>query len=198
MICSPRLQVFDSARPEFSESRVAFAFPVSYSVMQASASGNSGLHPITGMNGRAGSFKTQFSESTAMKLILHLTVLFFVSFGSLYADDKPNIVFFFADDQTTSTLGCYGNQVVKTPNIDELAVRGTRFSNACVSQAICWVSRTTILTGLTGRSYGTPANPEMTRPDAVETLYTDLLRENGYRVCFYGKWHAKMPKEFQR
>ncbi|QDT79716.1 Arylsulfatase [Gimesia maris] len=198
MICSPRLQVFDSARPEFSESRVAFAFPVSYSVMQASASGNSGLHPITGMNGRAGSFKTQFSESTAMKLILHLTVLFFVSFGSLYADDKPNIVFFFADDQTTSTLGCYGNQVVKTPNIDELAVRGTRFSNACVSQAICWVSRTTILTGLTGRSYGTPANPEMTRPDAVETLYTDLLRENGYRVGFYGKWHAKMPKGFQR
>ncbi|HBL46558.1 MAG TPA: acetylglucosamine-6-sulfatase, partial [Planctomycetaceae bacterium] len=105
---------------------------------------------------------------------------------------------FFADDQTTSTLGCYGNQVIKTPNIDELAARGTRFDNACVSQAICWVSRTTILTGLTGRSYGTPANPEMARPEAVETLFSDLLRENGYRVGYFGKWHAKMPKGFQR
>ncbi|WP_291169101.1 sulfatase-like hydrolase/transferase [Gimesia sp.] len=139
-----------------------------------------------------------------MKLFLHLTVLFFVSCGSLMADEKPNpnekpnIVFFFADDQTTSTLGCYGNQVIKTPNIDELAARGTRFDNACVSQAICWVSRTTILTGLTGRSYGTPANPEMARPEAVETLFSDLLRENGYRVGYFGKWHAKMPKGFQR
>ncbi len=156
------------------------------------------MYPCVGMNGRAGLFKTQISETTAMKLFLHLSVLFFVSFGSLYADDKPNIVFFFADDQTTSTLGCYGNPLIKTPNIDELAARGTRFENACVSQAICWVSRTTILTGLTGRSYGTPANPEMARPEAVETLYSDLLRENGYRVGYYGKWHAKMPKGFQR
>ncbi|MDC0264439.1 sulfatase-like hydrolase/transferase, partial [Verrucomicrobia bacterium] len=64
---------------------------------------------------------------------------------------QPNIVFFFTDDQTTSTLGCYGNNVVKTPNIDGLASRGTRFANAFVSHSICWVSRTTILTGLTGR-----------------------------------------------
>ena len=72
---------------------------------------------------------------------------------------QPNIVFFFTDDQTTSTLGCYGNNVVKTPNIDGLASRGTRFSNAFVSHSICWVSRTTILTGLTGRGYGTSGAP---------------------------------------
>ncbi|MEZ6086521.1 MAG: sulfatase-like hydrolase/transferase [Pirellulaceae bacterium] len=75
----------------------------------------------------------------------------------------PNIVFFFADDQTTSTLGCYGNDVVKTPNIDALAARGTRFDNAFVSHSICWVSRTTILTGLFGRSFGTSDNPEQAR-----------------------------------
>ena len=132
------------------------------------------------------------------KSLLLLTALLLLSLGKSAAAERPNIVFFFADDQTTSTVGCYGNQVIQTPNIDELAKRGTRFEKAYVSQAICWVSRTTILTGLTGRSYGTPANPEQARPDAVQTLYTDLLREQGYRTGFYGKWHAKMPKDFKR
>ncbi len=111
-------------------------------------------------------------------------------------NDRPNIVFFFADDQTSSSLGCYGNPIVQTPTLDGLAARGVRFENAFVSQAICWVSRTTILTGLTGRSYGTPDNPDQTRPEVAETLYPDLLRAAGYRTGFYGKWHAKMPKGF--
>lgn len=132
------------------------------------------------------------------KSLLLMTALLLLTLGKSEAAERPNIVFFFADDQTTSTVGCYGNQVIQTPNIDELAKRGTRFEKAYVSQAICWVSRTTILTGLTGRSYGTPANPEQARPDAVQTLYTDLLREQGYRTGFYGKWHAKMPKDFKR
>lgn len=112
------------------------------------------------------------------------------------SQDRPNIVFFFADDQTSSSLGCYGNAVVQTPNLDALAARGVRFDDAFVGQAICWVSRTTILTGLTGRSYGTPEDPEQTRPDAAKVLYPDILRSAGYRTGFYGKWHAKMPKGF--
>lgn len=110
---------------------------------------------------------------------------------------QPNIVFFFTDDQTTSTLGCYGNPVVQTPNIDSLARRGVRFENAFVSQAICWVSRTTILSGLTGRTYGTPGNRELAKPEAVETLYSDLLRDEGYRTGYFGKWHAKMPRGYR-
>ncbi|MEM9828517.1 MAG: acetylglucosamine-6-sulfatase, partial [Planctomycetota bacterium] len=43
------------------------------------------------------------------------------------AAKRPNIVFFFADDQTTSTLGCYGNEIVQTPTIDALARDGVRF-----------------------------------------------------------------------
>ena len=82
--------------------------------------------------------------------------LCFLCSYSAHAAKKPNIVFFFADDQTSSSLACYGHPLAKTPHIDKLAAKGTRFSNSYVSQAICWVSRTTILTGLTGRSYGTP------------------------------------------
>ncbi|MEL7266477.1 MAG: sulfatase-like hydrolase/transferase, partial [Planctomycetota bacterium] len=113
------------------------------------------------------------------------------------AAKRPNIVFFFTDDQTVSTLGCYGNRQIQTPNIDSLAARGTRFDNMCVSHSICWVSRTTILTGLVGRSYGEREQPEQTRPDVAKTLYSDLLRDAGYRTGYIGKWHAKMPAGYQ-
>ena len=86
------------------------------------------------------------------------------------AAEQPNIVFFFADDQTSSSLGCYGHPFVETPNLDALAARGVRFENAFVSQSVCWVSRTSILTGLTGRAYGAPEDPEQTRADAARTL----------------------------
>ena len=126
-----------------------------------------------------------------------LGIAFLVSKFS-HADERPNIVFFFTDDQTNSTLGCYGHPLVKTPNIDQLASKGTRFTQAFVSHSICWVSRTTILTGLTGRGYGTHGAHDQARPDAVETLYTDILRDHGYRTGQFGKWHAKMPRGFKR
>lgn len=127
-----------------------------------------------------------------------LLALFVVLTASHARASQPNIVFLFTDDQTTSTLGCYGNNVIKTPNIDALARRGTLFRNAFVSHSICWVSRTTILSGLTGRGYGTPGNPELARADAVNTLYSDLLHEKGYRTGYFGKWHAKMPRGYRR
>ena len=135
-------------------------------------------------------------EGFKMRFLLLLGSVVFVLSPAL-AGQQPNMVFFFADDQTSSTLGCYGHPMVQTPNIDSLAAGGVRFQNAFVSQPICWVSRTTILTGLTGRSYGTPDNPEQTRADAAQTLYTDLLREHGYRTGFFGKWHAKMPPGYR-
>ena len=79
---------------------------------------------------------------------------FLCAYGLFSAEERPpNIVFFFADDQTSDSLACYGNPIVQTPNIDRLAERGILFQQAFVTQAICWVSRTSILTGLTGRSY---------------------------------------------
>ncbi len=132
-----------------------------------------------------------------MKKMLVIVYLWLNCMANLSADQPPNIVFFFTDDQTTSTLGCYGNSVVKTPNIDSLAQRGTRFQNAFVSHSICWISRTTILSGLYGRSYGMPAKPEVARPDAVENLYSDVLRQHGYRTGYFGKWHAMMPEGYR-
>lgn len=131
-----------------------------------------------------------------MRILLWLC-LFIGPVSVLTAADRPNIVFLLTDDQTSSTLGCYGHPIVRTPNIDGLAARGTLFRNAFVSQSICWVSRTSLLTGRTGRSCGTPDDPEQTRPDVARTLCSDLLREQGYRTGFFGKWHAKMPAGYK-
>ena len=120
---------------------------------------------------------------------------FFTSFFLLFSAvtalsaKQPNIVFFFTDDQTVSTLGCYGNPVVQSPNIDALAKRGTRFQQAFVSHPICWASRTSILTGLTARSYRDPGKGDRATAESVSVLYSDLLRENNYRTGYYGKWH---------
>lgn len=131
-----------------------------------------------------------------------LRLLFLIcAFPALVAGQEkrpPNIVFFFTDDQTVSTLGCYGNPVVKTPNIDRLARQGTRFERAFVSHPICWASRASILSGMAARSYRTKGDEDRARADAVETLYSDLLKEKGYRTGYFGKWHAKTPKSFKK
>ena len=97
----------------------------------------------------------------SLALFLSMVIL---ALTSKMQAERPNFVFFFTDDQTSSVLGCYGHPLAKTPNIDRLANEGTRFANAFVSQSICWVSRTTILTGLTGRSYGMPGNHDLAKP----------------------------------
>ncbi len=112
------------------------------------------------------------------------------------ASERPNIVFFLADDQTAASLGCYGHPVVQTPNLDALASRGVRFDRAFVNHPICWVSRTSFHTGLVGRSCGTPEAPDRTRPDVAGTLVSDLLRAAGYRTGFFGKWNAMMPEGY--
>ena len=132
-----------------------------------------------------------------MKLILQ--ILFYVFAASLPAlgGDRPNILFFFADDQRFDTLGCAGHSIVETPTIDRLAENGTRFTNMFVTRSTCWASRTTVLTGLTSRSSVEPDGSDQVKPEALAALFPDRLRDAGYRTGLFGKWHAKMPKDFK-
>ncbi|MEM1443652.1 MAG: sulfatase-like hydrolase/transferase, partial [Verrucomicrobiota bacterium] len=63
------------------------------------------------------------------------------------AEDQPNFVFLFTDDQTTYSLGCYGNEDVKTPHIDQLAAEGVVFDKHYNTTAICMASRASVFTG---------------------------------------------------
>lgn len=69
-----------------------------------------------------------------------------LSLAALHAAGKPNVLFIAVDDMRPE-LGCYGNQVVKSPNIDRLAARGIVFNHAYCQQAVCSPSRSSLLTG---------------------------------------------------
>ncbi len=108
------------------------------------------------------------------------------------AAQRPNIVFFLIDDQRNTTLGCAGDPIVQTPNIDALAREGVMFSDAFVTTSICAASRASIFTGLTecthGYTFGKPPVPEKFTRDA----YPALLRRAGYRTGFVGKYGVKL------
>jgi arylsulfatase A-like enzyme len=106
---------------------------------------------------------------------------------------KPlNIVVLYADDWRHDTLGVAGNPVVKTPQLDQFAREGFRFTRNCVTTSICGVSRASLFTGQWMSRHGNPAFAEFKTPWA-ET-YPGRLRANGYFVGHVGKWHnGKFP-----
>ena len=112
------------------------------------------------------------------------------------ADDMPpmNILVLYADDWRHDTLGVAGNPIVKTPNLDQLAKRGARFTHNCVTTSICGVSRASLFTGQWMSRHGNRAfQPWET---SWSETYPGLLRENGYYVGHVGKWHnGKIPAE---
>ncbi len=114
------------------------------------------------------------------------------------AAERPNIVFFFTDDQPHDALGCAGHPILETPHVDRLAAEGVRFENAFVTTSICWVSRATVLTGMWSRSHGRPERIDNVSDEAAETIYPKLLQQAGYRNGFFGKWHARMPRGFNQ
>lgn len=96
------------------------------------------------------------------------------------AQDRPNIVFILTDDQSYDLLGCTGNPVVQTPNIDKIAQEGILFTNAHVTSAICTPSRISILLSQYERKHGVNFNSGTSVSDtAWENSYPVILRNNG-------------------
>ena len=77
---------------------------------------------------------------------------------------KPNLLFIFTDQQRSDTMECYGNNLIRTPNLNSLARESCVFENAYVSQPICTPSRATIMTGLYPQAHGLTTNGVPLRP----------------------------------
>jgi arylsulfatase A-like enzyme len=99
----------------------------------------------------------------------------------------PNIVYIIADDIGWNDLGCYGNDVVKTPNIDKLAAGGIKFTNAYLTASSCSPSRNSIITGRYPHNMGAPELHMPLPEDQVP--FPLLLKEAGYYTVQAGKFH---------
>lgn len=119
-------------------------------------------------------------------------LLIFMQGGSAFSQQKMNIIYILADDLGYSELGCYGNRFNETPNLDQLAAAGMRFTKFYAAAPVCSPSRAALMTG----QY--PARLKITdylRPDSKEHLplshitLAEMLKANGYKTGIVGKWH---------
>ncbi|MHA4843412.1 sulfatase family protein [Flavitalea antarctica] len=122
-------------------------------------------------------------------ILLHIMI---VTGLSATAQQKPNIVLVYTDDLGYGDLSCYGAKNVNTPNIDRIAKRGTRFTNAHSTSATCTPSRFSLLTGTYAwRKKGTgiaPGDAALIIPTDKVTL-PSMLQRAGYTTAVVGKWH---------
>ncbi|MDX2430294.1 MAG: sulfatase-like hydrolase/transferase [Bacteroides sp.] len=114
-------------------------------------------------------------------------------------NEKPNIVFIYADDWGYEDLSSHGSTFCRTPNIDKMAAEGMDFQNFSVCNPVCSPSRTAIITGhfparhsvhghfATVKSQIARGMPDWLDPNVV--MLPRLLKEAGYTTAHYGKWH---------
>ena len=104
------------------------------------------------------------------------------------AAGPPNIVFIIADDLGYGELGCYGQQKIKTPNIDRLAAEGMRFTQAYAGSHVCQPSRSVLMTGLhTGHTWCRANDIDQLLYDEDVTT-AEVLKKARYATGGFGKW----------
>jgi len=111
-----------------------------------------------------------------------------------------NVVFFVADDHGSEAIGAYGNRVVKTPSLDQLAAEGVRFTHAFATTASCSASRSVLLTGVHNHRNGQYGHEHeyhhFSAFPNVRSLPV-LLAEAGYRTARGGKFHVAPESVFR-
>lgn len=114
------------------------------------------------------------------------------------AAKKPNIVYILADDLGVGDVGCYGQQTLKTPNLDRLAAEGMRFTNAYAGSMVCAPSRCALMTGK-HMGHATVRNNWEVYPEGNWPLKKDdvtiaqVLKGAGYATGLCGKWGLGSP-----
>ncbi len=114
--------------------------------------------------------------------------------GKEHQEELPNIILIMADDLGYHDLGCYGNQKMRTPNIDKLAAAGILFTDYHSNGVVCSPNRAALLTGKYQQKTGiegviTAKNHRHTGLDKKHLTMAEYLKSQGYRTAIFGKWH---------
>ncbi len=135
-----------------------------------------------------------------MKKVLSI-ISFLLLVIQLAAQQKPNVIFIYADDLGYGDLGCYGATKIKTPNVDNLAKQGLRFTNTHATSATCTPSRYAVITGqYPWRKSGTdilPGDAALIIPTDKTTL-PKLFKSAGYETGLVGKWHLGLGNSVEK
>jgi len=123
-----------------------------------------------------------------------LCFFFFLQTSKIYAQQqKPNVIFILADDLGYGDLGCYGQKLINTPNIDLLAAKGIRFTQFYAGTSVCAPSRSSLLTGQHTGHTPIRGNLEIQPegqsplPDSAFTM-AEMFQQAGYATGCFGKW----------
>jgi arylsulfatase A-like enzyme len=101
---------------------------------------------------------------------------------------KPNIIYILADDLGYGDLGCYGQKVIQTPNLDRMAAEGLRFTQHYSGSTVCAPSRSALLQGRhTGHVYVRGNGSLQMRRDPLDPIFPAALQEAGYHTALIGK-----------
>ncbi len=129
-----------------------------------------------------------------------ILIFIYLITNCVQAQEQPNIIFMLSDNLGYGDLGCYGGGIIRgapTPNIDQLASEGIRFTNFNV-ESECTPSRSALMTGRYAvRSGTTRAVPIQGIPQGMapwEVTIAEVLKEKGYQTAIYGKWHIGVEK----
>lgn len=141
---------------------------------------------------------TTLYSSKLMQPKLKTLALGLSAFAALCAQQKPNVVFIITDDLGYGDLSCFGQEKFQTPNIDRLALNGTRFTRSYSGTTVSAPSRASLMTGLHTGHTPIRGNKEMKPegqfplPANTKTLFL-VFKDAGYRTGAFGKWGLGQP-----
>jgi len=135
--------------------------------------------------------------------LLFFSLLLTKNILAIQDSSKTNFIIIFVDDMGYGDLGVFGHPTIQTPNLDQMAYEGQKWTQFYSAASVCTPSRAALLTGrLPIRSGMASDVNRVLFPDSVnglpsyELTLSEILKEKGYKTAAIGKWHLGHKKEF--